>query len=55
VLRTYGGQPWRLEEHLGRLALAARRVGITVPISNARWIAEVAEVLGARPAISLTR
>lgn len=49
VLRTYGGQPWRLEEHLGRLALAARRVGITVPISNARWIAEVQDVLRARP------
>ncbi len=52
VLRTYDGQPWRLEEHLGRLALAARRVGITVPISNARWIAEVHEVLAARPARS---
>jgi branched-chain amino acid aminotransferase len=50
VLRTYRGEPWRLEEHLGRLALAARRVGITVPISNARWIAEVRAVLAARPA-----
>lgn len=50
VLRTYRGQAWRLEEHLGRLALAARRVGITVPIPNARWIAEVHEVLAARPA-----
>ena len=50
VLRTYRAQPWRLEEHLGRLALGARRVGITVPISNARWIAEVHAVLGARPA-----
>ncbi len=50
VLRTYRGQPWRLEEHLGRLALAARRVGIPVPISNARWIAEVRAVLAMRPA-----
>lgn len=50
VLRTYRSQPWRLEEHLGRLALGARRVGITVPISNARWIAEVHAVLGSRPA-----
>lgn len=49
VLRAYRGQPWRLEEHLGRLALAARRVGISVPISNARWIAEVHAVLGERP------
>lgn len=52
VLRTYRGQPWRLEEHLGRLLLGARRVGITVPVSNARWIAEVHEVLAARPADS---
>ncbi|MBP6831408.1 MAG: aminotransferase class IV family protein [Deltaproteobacteria bacterium] len=50
VLRTYRSEPWRLEEHLGRLALAARRVGITVPISNARWIAEVRAVLSERPA-----
>lgn len=50
VLRTYRGQPWRLEEHLGRLALAARHVGITVPIPNARWIAEVHDVLSRRPA-----
>ncbi len=49
VLRTYGGRPWRLEEHLGRLALAARRVGITVPVSNARWISEVDAVLSGRP------
>ena len=49
VLRTYRGQPWRLEEHLGRLALAARRVGIPVPISSARWIAEVHAVLAVRP------
>lgn len=49
VLRTYRSEPWRLEEHLGRLALAARRVGITVPISNARWIAEVRAVLSERP------
>jgi branched-chain amino acid aminotransferase len=49
VLRTYRGHPWRLEEHLGRLALAARRVGIAVPISNARWIAEVHAVLAMRP------
>jgi len=50
VLRTYRSEPWRLEEHLGRLTLAARRVGITVPISNARWIAEVRAVLSERPA-----
>ncbi|MDB4928054.1 MAG: Branched-chain amino acid aminotransferase [Myxococcaceae bacterium] len=48
VLRTYRAAPWRLEEHLGRLALAARRVGITVPVSNARWISEVQAVLAAR-------
>jgi branched-chain amino acid aminotransferase len=48
VLRTYRSVPWRLEEHLGRLALGARRVGITVPVSNARWIAEVQAVLAAR-------
>lgn len=50
VLRTYRSEPWRLEEHLGRLMLAARRVGITVPISNARWISEVHSVLSERPA-----
>lgn len=49
VLRTYRSEPWRLEEHLGRLALAARRVGISVPVSNARWIAEVRAVLSERP------
>lgn len=48
VLRTYRGQPFRLEEHLGRLALSARHVGITVPVSNARWIAEVHSALAAR-------
>lgn len=50
VLRAYLGRPWRLEEHLGRLGLAARRVGISVPVSNARWIAEAHAVLAARPA-----
>ena len=49
VLRTYRGAPWRLEEHLGRLALAARHVGITVPVSNARWLSEVRDVLEERP------
>jgi branched-chain amino acid aminotransferase len=49
VLRTYRGQPWRLAEHLARLARAARHVGISLPISPDHWIAEVDSVLRARP------
>ena len=47
VLRTYGGVPFALEEHMGRLYASSRRVAMSLPVPIARLIAEVREVLGA--------
>lgn len=47
VLRTYGGVPFALEEHLGRLHASASRIGMTLPAPIARLRGEVAEALDA--------
>lgn len=49
VLRTYGGRPRTLEEHLARLGASARAFGISQGVPNARWIAEVHAVLSRCP------
>ncbi|MFO0626798.1 MAG: aminotransferase class IV [Polyangiales bacterium] len=49
VLRTYNGQPNALEDHLARLSRAATSLGIPLGAPNARWIAEVRQLLAASP------
>lgn len=34
VIRTYGGRPWALEEHLGRLERSAEMIGMRLPVSQ---------------------
>lgn len=45
VLRTYNGRPFGLEEHLARMNVSAAALGIPMGVPNARWIAQVDEVL----------
>lgn len=45
TLRTYGGKPFALDEHLERLASSARRVFIELPLSQAELKAEVLEAV----------
>lgn len=37
VVRTYGGVPFRLHDHLSRLESSAKAVSIPVPFSGAEW------------------
>lgn len=48
TLRVYAGRPFRLEEHLGRLAVSAARVGLGEPDAGG-FRAAVAEVVPASP------
>ena len=41
TLRTYGGEPFLLDEHLARLARSAARIGIIMPIAAADLALEV--------------
>lgn len=41
TLRTYGGKPFALDEHVARLEQSARLVGIRVPLSGAELSAEI--------------
>src|SRR5690348_6078019 len=41
TLRTYGGQPFALDEHIARLERSAALVGIRVPLSASELDAEV--------------
>ncbi len=43
VVRTYGGVPFRLHDHLLRLEWSAREVSIPVPLSHAEWEALIRE------------
>jgi branched-chain amino acid aminotransferase len=45
VLRTYGGRPFALEEHLARLRRSAERVFIVLPVDDATLGREVAAAL----------
>ncbi|MBL8602880.1 MAG: aminotransferase class IV [Myxococcales bacterium] len=45
VLRTYRGVPVALEDHLGRLALTLRALGIALPVPPATLVGECAETL----------
>lgn len=45
TLRTYGGQPYALDEHLARLAWSAGRVHIPLPCSEAELGAEMQRLL----------
>lgn len=47
VLRTYGNQARALEDHLARMNRAAASLGIPMGAPNARWIAEVRQLLAA--------
>ena len=43
VVRTYGGVPFRLYDHLARLETSARAVAIPVPLSRTDWEALIRE------------
>ena len=43
VVRTYGGVPFRLYDHLSRLETSARAVSIPVPLSRTGWEALIRE------------
>ena len=43
VVRTYGGVPFRLYDHLSRLESSARAVSIPVPLSRTGWEALIRE------------
>ena len=43
VVRTYGGVPFRLHDHLSRLESSARAVSIPVPLSRTEWEALIRE------------
>ncbi len=45
VVRTYGGGPFRLHDHLSRLEGSARAVSIPVPLSRTEWEALIREGL----------
>ena len=45
VVRTYGGVPFRLHDHLSRLESSARAVSIPVPLSRTEWEALIREGL----------
>lgn len=47
VLRTYGGRPFALEEHLARLRRSAERVLIVLPVDEATLAREVEAALAA--------
>lgn len=49
VLRTYGNQAHALEDHLARMSRSASALGIPMGVPNARWIAEVRQLLAASP------
>lgn len=54
TLRTYGGAPFALDEHLERLAESARRVLIELPVPLDRLRREVAEAVSAVVSSGLT-
>lgn len=47
TLRTYGGKPYALDRHLGRLAESAARVFIPLPVPMDRLAREIEATLGA--------
>jgi branched-chain amino acid aminotransferase len=47
VLRTYGGRPFALDEHLARLRRSAERVFIELPVDEATLATEIDSALGA--------
>jgi branched-chain amino acid aminotransferase len=47
TLRTYGGEPFALDEHLARLARSAEKVAIALPIDLATWNQEVRHAIQA--------
>lgn len=47
TIRTYGGRPFALSEHLGRLEQSAARVFIDLPVPAARIADEIVEALAA--------
>ena len=49
ALRTHGGKPDALEQHLARLEHSARIVGITMPLSRAELAHEVEQAVAAVP------
>lgn len=47
TLRTYGGEPFALDEHLARLERSAERVAIEVPLPRADFALEIRRVVRA--------
>lgn len=48
VLKSYGGRPFALDEHLERLGLSAKALGIELPARDvlASWVVSTSEELG---------
>ena len=59
TLRTYGGEPFLFDRHLGRLRHSAAMMALAVPFSDAEWRAQVGATLEAagrgRPSVSDAR
>ncbi len=55
TIRTYGGEPFSLEEHAERLAWSAERIGMALPLAPADVVLEVrrnlSEVRAQRPGV----
>ena len=47
TLRTYGGSPFELDEHLRRLESSAARVFIPMPVARAQLRTELLEAISA--------
>jgi branched-chain amino acid aminotransferase len=47
TIRTYGGRPYALAEHLARLTRSAERVFIPNPVTDAVWQIEIEQLLAA--------
>lgn len=45
MIRTFGGQPFRLDEHLARLRLSCQRVGFETPLAHQTWVEVVEHLL----------
>jgi branched-chain amino acid aminotransferase len=55
TIRTYGGEPFKLEEHAERLAWSAERIGMTLPLAPSDVVLEIrrnlTEVRAQHPAV----
>jgi branched-subunit amino acid aminotransferase/4-amino-4-deoxychorismate lyase len=45
MIRTFGGQPFRLDEHLARLRLSCQRVGFETNLADPTWVEVVQDLV----------